>query len=131
MAASPSFAATPVTWAGLVPATADTSLTAPTNVTTLGTGGASGTKIDSISCQAVGSTAAGVVNVFLHDGTTYHLFDQFLVPAVTSSTTARAWRQSRSYPDLVLPSSSWSLRATNTVSSNQSMIKVVAVGGDF
>ena len=131
MAANPSFAATPETWCGLVPATADTSLTAPTNVTTLGTAAASGTKIDSITCQAVGTTVAGVVNVFLYDGSTYHLFDQFLVPAVSSSTTARAWRQARSYTDLVLPSSSWSLRVTNTVAGNQSMIKVTATGGDF
>lgn len=131
MATTPAFAATPVAWSGLVPGTADTSLTAPTNVTTLGTAGANGTKIDAIVCQGVGTTVAGVVNIFLYDGSTYHLYDQFLVPAVTSSTTARAWRQARSYTDLVLPSNSWSLRTTVTVAGDVSLVKVTATGGSF
>jgi hypothetical protein len=131
MGATPQFASTPIAWAGLVPATADASLTAPTNVTTLGTAGASGSKVDEITCQAVATTVDGVVNVFLFDGSTYHLYDQFLVPAVTSSTTAKAWRSSRLYTNLVLPSSSWSLRVTVTVAGLQSLIKVTAIGGSF
>ena len=131
MAASPAFAATPVTWSGLVPATADTSLTAPTNATTLGTAGANGTQVNEIVCQGVGTTAAGVVNVFLHDGSTYHLVDQFLVPVITSSTTAVAWRATRTYNNLWLPSNSWSLRCTVTVAGDQSMVKVTAFGGSL
>jgi hypothetical protein len=131
MAAAPAFAATPVTWTGLVPGTLDTSLTAPTNVTTLGTAGASGSKIEEIVCQGVGTTAAGVVNIFLYDGSTYHLYDQFLVPAVTSSTTAVAWRATRAYANLVLASNSWSLRCTVTVAGDVSLVKVTATGGSF
>lgn len=131
MGAAPAFAATPVAWSGLVPATLDTSLTAPTNVTTLGTAGAGGTKIEQITCQAVGTTVAGVINVFLYDGTTYHLIDQFLIAAVTSSTTARAWQSARSYANLILPSNSWSLRVTQTIAGNQSLVKVTAIGGSF
>ena len=45
MGTAPAYAATPVCWAGLVPAAADTSLTTPSNVTTLGTAGSNGSKI--------------------------------------------------------------------------------------
>jgi hypothetical protein len=131
MASTPAFASTPVCWSGLVPATLDTSLTAPTNVTTLGTAGANGTQVNEIVCQGVGTTVAGVVNIFLYDGSTYHLFDQFLVLAITSSTTATAWRASRTYQNLWLPSNSWSLRCTNTIAGNQSMVKVTATGGSM
>jgi hypothetical protein len=131
MASAPVFAATPVCWSGLVPATADTSMTAPSNVTTLGTAGASGTKIEEIVCQGVGTTVAGVVNIFLYDGSTYHLYDFFIVPAYTASTTVGAWRASRQYQNLILPSNSWSLRCTVTVAGDQSLVKVTAIGGSY
>ena len=131
MATAPAFAATPVCWSGLVPATLDTSLTAPSNVTALGTAGASGTKIEEIVCQAVGTTIAGVVNIFLYDGSTYHFYDFFIIPAYTSSTTVGAWRASRGYQNLILPSNSWSLRCTVTIAGDQSMVKVTATGGSY
>jgi hypothetical protein len=131
VANAPAFASTPVCWSGLVPATLDTSLTAPTNVTTLGTAGTNGTQINEITCQAVGSTVAGEVNVFLYDGSTYHLYDQFQVPVWTSSTTQSAYRASKTYTNLWLPSNSWSLRVTNTIAGNQSMLKVTAIGGSL
>lgn len=131
MASTPSFAATPILGAGLIPATLDTSLTAPTNTTSLFTAGSSGTKVEEIVFQGVGTTAAGVVNVFAYDGSTYHLIDQVLVSAVTSNTTSVAFRAVRQYTNLVLPSSSWSLRVTGTVSTNQSMIKVSAFGASL
>jgi hypothetical protein len=134
MASTPSFAATPILGSGLVHATLDTSLTAPSNITSLFTAGSSGTKVEEIVFQGVGTTVAGVVNVFAYDGSaggTYHLIDQVLVSAVTSSTTAVAFRAVRQYTNLVLPSSSWSLRVTNTVSGNQALIKVSAFGASL
>lgn len=135
MASSPGFAATPNNGSAL-PGTADTSLTAPTNVVTVLTAAASGTRIDEIRLQGVDTTVAGVVNLFAHDSTgggagTYHLIDQVLVSAVTSSASAIAWQQVRSYQNLVLKSSSWSLRASQTQASNASKIKVSAFGADF
>jgi hypothetical protein len=131
MATLPTYAATPVAWAGLVPATLDTSLTAPTNVTTLGTAGTSGTKIEEIVCQGVGTTVTGIVNVFLHDGSTYHLYDQFFISPFTSSTTTLAYRFTKYYTNLVLPTSAWSLRVTNTIAGNQSLLKLTAIGASF
>ena len=73
MAAAPAYAPTPVLWCGLIPGTADTSWTAPTHVTALGTAGTAGTKIVQIHVIPAGGTVvAGLVNVFAYDGTTYH-----------------------------------------------------------
>jgi hypothetical protein len=129
MATAPAFAATAKAWSGL-PVTADTSLTAPTNAATILTAGASGSKVDEIIVQGVGTTVAGVVNIFLHDGTTYHLVDQFVITAVTSSATAAAYRQSKQYTNLEMPTG-WSLRASQTIAGNASILKVSCLGGDF
>jgi hypothetical protein len=97
MAAAPSYASTPVTWAGLVPATADTSLTAPAHVTTLGTatssGGSTGTKINEIDVIPVATTVAGLVNVFLYDGTSYHLHESVEIPVATVNATTAPVKQ--------------------------------------
>lgn len=130
MASAPVFAATPNVGSGLVPATADTSLTAPTNTTTVFTAGASGAKVEEIVCQGVGTTVAGVVNVFRHDGSTYHLIDQFLITAVTSSTTAVAYRSSHTYDNLILKATE-TVRVTVTIAGDQSLLKVTVFGGDF
>lgn len=131
MATTPAFAATPAVGSGIVPATLDTSLTAPANATTILTGIAAGTKIEEIVVEGLLTTVAGVLNVFLHDGTTYHLYDQFLITAVTSSTTAKAYRASRQYPNLVLLNAAWTLRVSQTVAGNQSGLKVTATGGSL
>ncbi len=130
MATDPAFASTPLVGSGLASATLDTSLTAPTNITTVVTAGASGSKIEEVTLQAVGTTAAGVVNLFRYDGATYHLIDQVLVVAITSSTTALAWRFTKSYTNLFLANGD-SLRFAVTVSGLQSLIKVTAFGGSF
>jgi hypothetical protein len=131
MASAPAFAATPRFSSIIASATLDTSLTAPTNVGIIITGVAAGTKVEEVTMQALGTTAAGVINLFAYDTTTYNLIDQWLVPAVTSSTILKAWRSSRQYTNLILPSASWSLRFTVTVSGLQSLIKASAAGGDF
>lgn len=131
MASAPVYSATPVAWCGLVPGTADTSYTAPTNQATLGTAGSSGTKITQIDVTPVGTVGAGVVNVFAYDGSTYHLVESVTIPAATVSTTAAPAKQSFTYDNLVLPSNSWSLRVTNTVSGNVSLVKVCAYGASL
>lgn len=130
MSATPSFAATVAVGSGLIPGTADTSLTAPTNVTTIVSGGSSGTAVHELVFQGVGTTVAGVVNVYLYDGSTYHLIDQVLISAVTSSTTAVAWRTRRQYESLFVKSGS-SLRVSQTVAGNVSLVKVTAFAGDY
>lgn len=130
MAASPSFSATPHTGSGLVSATLDTSLTAPTNITTVLTATTNGTQVFEIVAQAVLTTVLGVVNIFRYDGTTYHLYDQILIPAQTSSTTAVAYRTTRQYTNFILVTGD-SLRVTNTIAGNQSGVKITAHAGDL
>jgi hypothetical protein len=114
--------------------TADTSLTAPTTVGTIVTAGASGTRIDYIDIQGVATSVAGLINLFVYDGTTYFLWTQVPVIAITSSTTAPAFAANLSSNNnsnimpLLLPTG-YSLRATASVA--QTGIRVNACGGDF
>lgn len=114
--------------------TADTSLTAPTTVGTVLTAGASGTRIDYIDIQGVATTVAGLINLFIYDGTNYILWTQVPVIAVTSSTTAPAFQSTLSsnvnsnIMPLILPTG-YSLRATASVA--QTGVRVTAQGGDF
>lgn len=131
MSASPAFASTPALGSASLGGF-DTSLTAPSTASTIVTGGSSGTKINEIVVQGTGTTVAGIVNIFVHDGSSYSLIDQILVSAVTSSTTAVAFRAIRQYPNLVLPSNSWTLRATHTVTGNDTnKLRVSAFGGNL
>lgn len=133
MAASAQYAAIPKVGSALL-TTADTSLTAPTTVGTVITAGASGSRIDYIDVQGVATTVTGLINLFLYDGTTYSLWTQVPVIAITSSTTAPAFQATLSSNvnanllPLILPTG-WSLRATTTVL--QTGIRVIAFGGDF
>ena len=114
--------------------TADTSLTAPTTVGTIVTAGSSGTRIDYIDIQGVATTIAGLVNLFIYDGTNYILWNQVPVIAVTSSTTAPAFAAylssngNANIMPLTLPTG-YSLRAAASVS--QTGVRVTAYGGDF
>lgn len=133
MASSAQYASTPRVGSATL-TTADTSLTAPTTVGTVLTAGASGTRIDYIEVQGVATTSAGLVNLFIYDGTNYILWQQVPVIAVTSSTTAPAFAANLSSNSnanimpLTLPTGH-SLRATTSVS--QTGIRVTAYGGDF
>jgi hypothetical protein len=133
MSTSAQYASTPkVGSANLT--TADTSLTAPTTVSTIVTAGSSGTRIDYIEIQGVATTVAGLVNLFIHDGTNYILWQQVPVIAVTSSTTAPAFvanlssNSNANVMPLTIPTG-YSLRATTSVA--QTGVRVTAYGGDF
>jgi len=130
MAAAPIYTGTVNVGSGLVPGTADTSRTAPSNATTIFTAGSSGSRIEEIIFQGVGTTVAGIVCVFRHDGSTYHLIDEVAITAVTPSTTVAAFRTTRQYANLLLKSGD-TLRVTTQIAGNQSLVKVTAEGGDF
>ena len=115
MADAPAFAVTPRISSVLVN-TAESSWTAPTNVGTLITGAATGTRIAEIVVKSVQTSAAAIIRMFLYDGTTYYLFDEISISAATGSNTVQQSRVSNSYANLILPSASWSLRVTTTIS---------------
>ena len=133
MATSAQYASTPVFGSANL-TTADTSLTAPTTVSTVLTAGASGTRIDYIDLQGVATTVAGLINLFVFDGTNYILWQQVPVQAVTSSTTVPAFafalssNSNANIMPLNLPTG-YSLRATTSVA--QTGVRVTAYGGNF
>lgn len=116
MATSPAFATTP-RLSSVSIATAEASLTAPTNVGTVITGVAAGTRIAEVVIKCTAASTSSLVRLFLYDGTTYFLFDEIAVAAVASPGAATATtRVSTLYSNLILPSASWSLRATTSTS---------------
>lgn len=127
MATSPAFAVTPRIGAVSV-ATADSSYTAPTNVGTVMAGASGGTRVAEVVVKSAATSAAALVRLFLHDGTSYWLFDEIVVAAATGSATVAQTRVSTTYNNLVLPSASWSLRATVSVSQ---ATHVTALGADL
>ena len=127
MATSPAFASTP-RLASVSIATADSSYTAPTNVGTLITGVAAGTRVAEVVVKCAATSAAAIVRLFLYDGSTYYLFDEYTIAAATGSTTVQQTRVSTLYNNLILPSASWSLRVTTSVSQ---ATHVTALGADL
>ena len=127
MATSPQFAVTPRIGAVSI-ATADASYTAPSSVGTLITGASTGTRIAEIVVKNAATSAAAIVRIFLYDGSTYWLFDEVTIAAATGSSTVQQSRVSTTYNNLILPSSSWSVRVTTSVSQTT---HVTALGADL
>jgi hypothetical protein len=134
VATDPAFAATPNNGSALL-GNAETNLQVPTTTSVIVTAGASGTKVEEVVVEAsatslVASTVAGLVYLFLYDGSTYHLFDVVTVSAITASSTVPGFRQRNVYSNLFLKSG-WSLRASQSIAGNASILKVHAFGGDL
>lgn len=127
MATNPAFAVTPRISSVNV-ATANANRDGTGTVATLITGVAAGTRIAEIVAQARVTTTAGMVRVFLHDGTTFYLFDEIAISAATVSASVKGTRVSVSYANLILPSASWSVRVST---HNAESIDVTALGADL
>jgi hypothetical protein len=128
MATAAQYAATPRTAVGQV-TTANTNRNGTGTIATIFTGGASGSRIDDISIVATGTTTAGVVRLFLNDGTTSYLWQEILVTAITPSTTVQVFSFTLLNQALILASSSWSLRASTNNSETFNIL--VTRAGDF
>lgn len=131
MASKPGFAATPRQGQASI-ATAETSLTSPTNVGTVFTAGANGSRIERLRAVGATTTIAGLVNVFLHDGSVYRLIRSIVVGAATPSVTVAPWGSDGSgvisfEGGLMLPSG-WSLRVATTQAQT---IHLTADGADL
>jgi hypothetical protein len=127
MAISPSFAATPRI-GNVSISTAESSYTSPTNFGTLITGASTGTRIAEVVVKNAATSSAAIVRLFLHDGSTYYLFDEYTIAAATGSSTVQQTRVSTQYNNLILPNSSWTLRVTTSVAQTT---HVTALGADL
>lgn len=144
MAAAANWIGTPKTWLGQV-STANTARDGSGTIATIVTAGSGGTRIDHIEIQATGTTTAGQIRLFLHDGTNARLWREISVTAVTPNTsTTPAWHYEMdgnsqnevltySTPQrfIFLPlilQTGWSLRAST---NNAETFNIIAHGGDF
>ena len=134
MATNPGYAATPLHGAAVLTAL-ETDLQVPTQaVSVIGTQ-TNGAKIEEIVVEAIATTliattVAGLVYIWIYNGSTYFLYDVIPVTAVTASATGAGFRLSKSYNNLILESTE-SLYAGNSVAGNDSKLVVHAFGGAY
>ena len=128
MATTAQYAATARTAIAQI-STANTNRNGTGTIGTVFTGGSSGSRIDDISIVATGTTTAGVVRLFINDGTTSYLWQEILVSAITPSTTVQVFSFTLLNQALILASSSWSLRASTNNSETFNIL--VTRAGDF
>lgn len=132
MATQPQYAATPRCGIGQV-SVANTARDGTGTIATIFTAGANGSRIDAIDIKAVGTTTAGMIRLFIHDGANARLLTEVPVTAITPSGTLPSWEAQHNTNTmtqvlpLVLPTG-YSLRAAT---NNAETFNVIALGGDF
>jgi hypothetical protein len=127
MALNAQYASTPATAMAVISA-ANTARDGTGTIVTVDTAGASGTRIDDITITATGTTTAGMVRLFLHDGTNARLWREVPVTAITPSATVQAFTATLSNLALVLQTG-WSLRAATHNAETFNIL--VTRAGDF
>lgn len=131
MAANPTWTSTPRLGVAAISA----ANTARDGSGTLGivlTGAVSGTRIERVVAIVTGDAGNGVLNFFLHDGTTAYFYDDvdYGDPNV-GAVGNQQFRFEKAYRDLILPSTDWSLRVSSTVAVSSGAWNVFAFGGDL
>jgi hypothetical protein len=139
---TPNFATTPVCGVGLI-STGDSSRTSPTNKATVLTAGSSGTRIERIAFCAIGATTASVIRLFVYNGTSYFLWQEIVLPAITpvdgvtpvfcNSANVGAGLEAVDNPNvmpMLLPSG-YSLVASVQDTQISGGVNVFAIGGNF
>lgn len=96
------------------------------------TGVAAGTRIERVALQATGDPADSIVTMFIFNGSTYFIFDEFdLNNPAAASTTVPGYRSERTYSDLVLPSASFKVAFAITVALTAGQINAFVFGADL
>lgn len=108
--------------------TANTNRNGTGTIATVMTGATNGTRIDDIYIVATGTTTAGVVRLFISDGSNVRLWQEILVSAVTPSTTVQVWSYTLLNQALILESG-WSLQASTNNAETFNIL--VTRAGDF
>lgn len=132
MANQAQYVGTPKVGVGQV-STANTARDGSGTIATIFTAGTNGSRIDAINLKAVATTTAGMIRLFIHDGTNARLLTEVPVTALTPSGTLPAWEAQLTTsitPEMlpvILPTG-YSLRAST---NNAETFNVIAVGGDF
>lgn len=111
--------------------TANTNRDGSGTIATIFTAGAVGSLIDHIDLNAIGTVTAGVIRLYIYDGSTAHLWKEVLVTAITPSTTVAVWSASidcaQPFNGLLLQSG-YSIRASTHNAEN---FRIHVIGGDL
>lgn len=127
MATTPNYAAAPRYGAAVI-STANANRDGTGTMAVVLTAGASGSRVDTLVVQATGTTTAGMVRLFVHDGTAARLWREVPVAAVTPSGSVEAFRAEINLAQPLLLPANHSLRAA---AHNAEAFNVLALGADF
>ena len=132
MATQAQYAATPKCGVGQV-SVANTNRDGTGTIATIFSAGANGSRVDAIDLKSVGTTTAGMIRLFVHDGANARLLTEVPVTAITPSGTLPSWEVQLNTNTItqVLPlllPAGYSLRAAT---NNAETFNVIALGGDF
>lgn len=131
MASAPAYAVTPRIGVASV-STANTNRDGTGTIVDVLTGVAAGTRIERVVLQTTGDPADSIATMYLYDGSTYQVFDEFdLGNPAAASTTVVGFRTEKAYADIVLPSSSWKVAFAITVALTSGVVKAFVFGADL
>lgn len=125
MAVAPVFFTTPFLIAGQV-STANTARDGTGTLVDLKTGAAGGSRVDEVRVKASVTTTAGMIRLFINDGSNTRLFDEVPVAAATVSGTVEANETIVIYDNFILPENHVLRAATH----NAEAINVFVHGAD-
>jgi len=113
--------------------TANTNRDGTGTIVSVFTAGSSGSRIERVLIQAVGTTTAGMIRLYINDGTNSRLYQEIPIGATTPSgsvpaiaVACQAFTMPTMYP-IVIPTG-FSLRAST---NNTETFNIIAIGGDF
>lgn len=129
MATDPVFFSTPKCWTGVVSA-ANTNRDGTGTIVDIVTAATGGSKVERVVIQATGTTTAGIVRLYVYNGSASRLIREVSITAITPSGTTAAFRYEidLSFPSsvLVLPTT-FKLQAST---HNAETFNIVAFGAD-
>jgi hypothetical protein len=126
MSASPSFVGTPRVAMAQI-STANTNRDGTGTIGDVLAAGANGTRVDRVTMIATGTTAAGMIRLFIYDGTNTRLWKEVSTAAATPSGTVQADSHVLSGLGLIIPNNYHLKASTN----NAETWNVIAECGDF
>ena len=112
---------------GQTAVTARTPITGTTGLVKLTDTSTNGTRVDAITVKATGTSVAGLLDIWIYNGTTSFLFDEIAYAAVTANTITVSNVATTTYATLTLPPT-YQLYVSQQVTSN---CAVFAFGGQY
>jgi hypothetical protein len=128
MASAPQYVGSPKNGTTQI-STANTNRDGTGTLGTVLTAGASGSRVDKLTIQATGTTTAGMIRLFISDGTNHRLIREIPVIAITPSATQPAWFEDISFDGGLILQNTYSLRAATNNAETFNIIPTIA--GDF